>query len=462
MSEFRGMENREWRVEEAASPLPTLDSPPTTVAFATLGCKVNQYDTATMETFLGAEGCRVVPFDDGADVYVVNTCTVTDRADAESRRLARRARRRNPSARVIVTGCYAQTSATEAAAVEGVDYVVGIGRLPDILRAVRGEIRADEERILVHDLRKETEVRTLGADVFSGQTRAFLKLQEGCDLFCTFCIVPFARGKSRSVEPRRVMAELESLAARGFREVVLTGVHLGGYGRDLSTGLDLADLVEMIAERSPIERVRLSSIDPPEVTQRLLRLVADSDVLCPHLHMPVQAAADPVLQRMRRQYDVAELSEVVEEIAEVLPGCGLGTDVIAGFPGESEADFEAGLERLSQMPFTYFHVFPYSKRRGTTAAKASDALPRELVLARARRLRELGERLRVDFHRRHLGASLAVLIENKRDPETGLLVGYDPAYLRVLVEGGDELMNQVVAARAVEQVGDRLRAERVS
>ncbi len=446
-------------MEGAGNPLSTLDSPPTTVAFATLGCKVNQYDTATMETYLASNGCRVVPFDDGADVYVVNTCTVTDRADAESRRLARRARRRNPAARVVVTGCYAQTSADEVAAMDGVDYVVGIGRLPDILRTVRGEVSRDDGRIFVHDVRKDTEVRTLGADVFSGQTRAFLKVQEGCDLFCTFCIVPFSRGKSRSVDPRRVLGELETLAARGFREVVLTGVHLGGYGRDLSPRLDLGDLIEMIAERSPIERVRLSSIDPPEMTQRLLRLVATSDVLLPHFHMPVQAVADPVLSRMRRQYDVAELREVIDEIAQVLPECGLGTDVIAGFPGESESDFESGLERLSEMPFTYFHVFPYSTRRGTTAAKAGDALAREVVIDRARRLRELGDRKRRDFHERHVGRRLSVLIENKRDAVTGLLVGYDRAYLRVLVDGGDELMNQVVVAGAVERVDDRLRAE---
>lgn len=431
------------------------------VAFATLGCKVNQYDTAAMQTFLAAHGCRVVGFDDGvgADVYVVNTCTVTDRADAESRRLARRARRRNPAARVVVTGCYAQTSPQQAAAVEGVDYVVGIGRLPDILRAVRGQVLPGEGRVLVDDLRKETEVRTLGAEVFPGQTRAFLKVQEGCDLFCTFCIVPFSRGRSRSVEPRRVLAEMERLAARGFREVVLTGVHLGGYGRDLEPRLDLADLVEMIATRSPIERLRLSSIDPPEMTPRLLRIVADSEVICPHFHMPVQAASDPVLHRMRRQYDVAQLADTVEAIATTLPGCGLGTDVIAGFPGESEADFEAGLERLAAMPFTYFHVFPYSKRRGTTAAKAKDALPREVVLERARQLRELGERKRDEFHRANIGRSLSVLVENRRDGESDSLVGYDRAYLRVEFAGGDEWKNRVVEVRSVDYCNGRLRAE---
>ncbi len=426
-----------------------------TVAFATLGCKVNQYDTATMETFLSANDCRVVPFDRGADVYVVNSCTVTDRADAESRRLARRARRCNPDARVVVTGCYAQTSPDEAAAVEGVDYVVGIGRLPDILRAVRDD--AGDERIFVHDVRKETEVTTLGADVFSGQTRAFLKLQEGCDLFCTFCIVPFARGRSRSVEPRRVLEEMQRLAAAGFREVVLTGVHLGGYGRDLDARLDLADLVEMIAEHAPVERVRLSSIDPPEVSPRLLKIVAQSDIILPHLHMPVQAAADPVLKRMRRQYDVAELGDVVEEIAATLPGCGLGTDVIAGFPGETDSDFAIGLERLSAMPFTYFHVFPYSQRRGTTAAKASDQLPREVVKKRALQLRVLGQDLRSAFHRRCIGTTMPVLAEHTRDADSGGLVGYGPTYARVVFDGGDDLMNQIVPVRATGVLGDRVR-----
>ena len=432
------------------------------VAFATLGCKVNQYDTATMDTLVRRNGCKVVPFEAGADVYVVNTCTVTDRADADSRRLARRARRHNPRARVIVTGCFAQASGSAAAAVEGVDYVVGIGRLSDLLRSVRGEIAAEEGRIFVHDVRKESEVRTIGAESFAGQTRAFLKVQEGCDLFCTFCIVPFSRGKSRSVEPRRVLQEIEKLAARGFREVVLTGVHLGGYGKDLSPAIDFVDLVEMIIENSPLERVRLSSIDPPEVSNRLLRLMAGSDVLCPHLHMPVQAVSDPVLSRMRRRYDCAQLADVVTRIGEAVPGCGLGTDVIAGFPGESEEDFTAGLQRLSEMPFTYFHVFPYSKRSGTTAAKAADALPSETVKRRASRLRLLGERKRVDFHRQHIGRPVDVLVENRRDPASGLLSGYSREYLRVSFPGDDALMNQIVALEVDDIAEDRLMARLVS
>jgi threonylcarbamoyladenosine tRNA methylthiotransferase MtaB len=426
------------------------------VAFATLGCKVNQYDTATMETAL-RERCELVPFAEGADVYVVNSCTVTDRADAESRQLARRARRMNPDGRVVLTGCFAQTSPQRAALPE-VDYVIGVSRLPDVLRAVLDQIPADEGRILVDNLRKAEHVTTLGADVFGGQTRAFLKVQEGCNLFCTFCIVPMARGRSRSVPPRRVLDELQRLAERGFQEVVLTGIHLGGYGKDLETPLGLADLVEMIAEVAPLPRVRLSSIDPPEVTPRLLDLIKRSPVLCEHLHMPVQAGADPVLRRMRRLYDTALVRDVAAEIHRVLPGVGLGTDVIAGFPGESEADFNATLALLEAARFTYMHVFPYSRRSGTTAAKASDHLPPQTIRTRARALRQLGVAQRRGFAAAQVGGRLEVLVESTRDSAGGQLVGYSRNYARVLLDGPDEWSNRCVPVRATACRDDRVLA----
>lgn len=424
------------------------------VAFATLGCKVNQYDTATIETALRPD-CDVVPFAEGADVYVVNSCTVTDRADAESRQLARRARRLNPRGRVILTGCFAQTSPQRAALPE-VDYVIGVGRLPDVLRAVHDQIPTDEGRVLVHNLRRADQVTTLGAEVFSGQTRAFLKVQEGCDLFCTFCIVPFARGRSRSVEPRRVLAELQRLAAGGFHEVVLTGIHLGGYGKDLTPALTFADLVEMIAEAAPVPRIRLSSIDPPEVTPRLLDLVARSDVLCPHVHVPVQAATDGVLRRMRRLYDSAMVRDVAAEIVRTVPDAALGTDVIAGFPGEGDAEFEAGLALLEAAPFSYFHVFPYSRRSGTTAAKASDHVAPETIRTRAQALRRLGAAKRRAFAERCVGADLDVLVESTRDRDSGRLIGYSRNYARVLLDGPDTLFNSEVRVRAVARDGDRL------
>lgn len=432
------------------------------VAFATLGCKVNQYDSATIETALLDRDCEIVPFSAVADVYVVNTCTVTDRADAESRSLARRAKRRNRQARVVMTGCMAQTTPAAAAALPEVDYVIGIGRLGDLLRAVHGEICEREGRIFTSNVRRTATVETLGAQVFTGQTRAFLKVQEGCDLFCSFCIVPMARGRSRSVEPRRVLGELERLAGSGFREVVLTGVHLGGYGKDLAPRLDFADLLEMIAERPPVARVRLSSIDPPEVTSRLLAIMKASDAICPHLHVPVQSGADQVLRRMRRQYDAAMVRDVGLELRRAMPDASLGTDVIAGFPGETDADFEAGLALLEEVPFTYFHVFPYSRRTGTTAAKARDPVPTATIRARAQRLRRLGERRRREFARRFVGERLLVLPESKRDRETGLLVGYSRNYLRVLVRGGDALVNRETSVRVVAALRDRLFAEPLS
>lgn len=423
------------------------------VAITTLGCKVNTYDAATLETKLLAEGCDLVAFDAPADVYVVNSCTVTDRADAESRQLARRARRRNPSARVVMTGCFAQISPQQAAIPE-VDHVVGLNRLPDLLRAVRGDVAA-EDRILVDDLRTARSVKTLGAEVFTGQTRAFLKIQEGCDLFCTFCIVPFARGKSRSVAPRQVLAQLQQLAARGFQEVVLTGVHLGGYGADLEPHLDLCDLLEMIVEQSPVPRLRLSSIDPPEVTSRLLDLLAAAPALCPHVHLPIQAADDEVLRRMRRKYDSALLYDVCAEIRRRLPDAAIGTDVIAGFPGESAEQFAATYAAIEALPFTYLHVFPYSKRTGTTAAKLEGHLAPACIKERAARLRDLGEHKRVEFARRFVGRTLAVLTE-EADPVAGRLVGYSRNYQRVELDAPAALTNREVTVRVREVAGARL------
>jgi threonylcarbamoyladenosine tRNA methylthiotransferase MtaB len=425
------------------------------VAIATLGCKVNQYDTAAIESRLRSQGCTIVPFDPGADVYVVNSCTVTDRADAESRQLARRARRWNPAGRVIMTGCFAQV-APHSAAIPEVDYVVGLNRLPDLVRAVHGELA--HARIHVDDLRSARQVKTLGATAFTGQTRAFLKIQEGCDLFCTFCIVPFARGRSRSVPPRQVLDQLQVLAARGFREVVLTGVHLGGYGADLEPAIDLCDLLEMVAEQPPVPRLRLSSIDPPEVTPRLLALLTRAPGMCPHLHIPVQAAQDDVLRRMRRQYDTRLLGDLTAEIRRQLPDAAIGTDVIAGFPGETVEQFEHTLGLLEELPFSYFHVFPYSRRSGTTAAKLPGHVAPDVVKGRAKRLRAVGERKRAAFAAQFVGRTLPVLVEEWRQG-AGVLTGYSRNYQRLEFAGPPALGNHEVQVRVLAARGARLVGE---
>ncbi len=259
-------------------------------AITTLGCKVNQYDSAMIESRLREAGLERREFDEQADVYVVNTCTVTDRADVESLKLARRARRLNPNARIIMTGCLAQASPEKLAAAQEVDQVIGLARLDDLVRAASAQ---DATRVIVSNLRKEKAAISVGAVVPNGQTRAFLKLQEGCDQFCSFCIVPFSRGASRSVAPRQVLEVLDSLHDQGFKEVILTGVHLGGYGQDLSPRMTLVGLLGMIAERCRIGRVRLSSIDPEELSDEIIDLVAASEKFCHHFHLPLQAGRRP-------------------------------------------------------------------------------------------------------------------------------------------------------------------------
>ena len=424
-------------------------------AIATLGCKVNQYDSAIIEDRLRASGMERAEFDQPADVYIVNTCTVTDRADAESRRLARRARRLNPRARVVATGCLAQASPGALSRVPEIDNVIGLGRLDDLVRAAGfGAVATGAgERVMVSNLRKQGAAIELGAVTVAGQTRAFLKLQEGCDQFCTFCIVPFSRGLSRSVEPRRILASLDELHARGFREVTLSGVHLGGYGRDLTPAIDLETLLEMIAERCPIGRVRISSLDPEELSDRTIAIVARSGKFCPHLHLPLQSGDDQILAAMRRRYDTAYYRERTERVMQAMPEAAIGTDLIVGFPGETAAHFERYFKFVESLPLAYFHVFPYSVRTGTTAAKLAGKVRQAEIKRRAGALRALGESKRREFARRFVGARLSVLLEERGSG--GELSGYSRNYIRVATGGPDDLKNHEVevAVSAIDGLG---------
>ncbi len=429
-------------------------------AIATLGCKVNQYDSAIIESRLAARGMERCDFTEPADVYVINTCTVTDRADSESLKLARRARRRNPRAKIVMTGCFAQANPDALADAEAVDAVVGLGRPGDLERAVVGEAH---ERVMVSNLRKQRADIELGAVALSGQTRAFLKVQEGCDQFCSFCIVPISRGASRSVEPRRIIEAIDRLAARGFREITLSGVHLGGYGADLDPSISLAGLLEMIAERSPIGRIRISSLDPEELSDEIIDIIAGSGKFCPHLHLPLQSGDDEILAAMRRRYDRDYYRGRVERVLAAMPDAAIGADIIAGFPGESARHFESSLRFIESLPLAYLHVFPYSVRGATTAAKLPGKVSHSEVHGRAEALRHLGEEKRVEFARRFCGARLNVLLEERS--ARGMLSGYSRNYLRVLTEGSDELTNHEVEVDAslvqgAQLVGKIVRVER--
>ncbi|HWH80288.1 MAG TPA: tRNA (N(6)-L-threonylcarbamoyladenosine(37)-C(2))-methylthiotransferase MtaB [Candidatus Binatus sp.] len=412
------------------------------IAITTLGCKINQYDSAVIQSRL-ADKHAFVPFEERADCYVINTCTVTDRADWEARQLVRRAKRLNPAAKVMVTGCYAQVNPAEVARVEGVDYVVGLNRLDDLLRFVDAPA-LDHTEVAVSDVKRERAVTVLGTRVLPGHTRAFLKIQEGCNYTCTYCIIPAARGLSRSVAPREVLDQVRQLADGGYKEIVLTGIHLGGYGHDLNPSIDLTALVEMIADSGAIARIRLSSLDPREVPDRLLDLMAHCPTVCAHLHVCAQAGDDEILKAMRRNYDRAYYRELLARVRERLPDAALGSDIIVGFPGENDEQFENSLAYFDSLPLTYYHVFPYSSRRTTVASALPCQVAGAVKKTRARRMRALGLRKKQEFYSRFVGQRAAVLVEGKIDPSSGSQRGFSRNYLSVSLSDAANRTNREV------------------
>jgi threonylcarbamoyladenosine tRNA methylthiotransferase MtaB len=414
------------------------------IAIATLGCKINQYDSAVIQDRLEKERHSFVTFENAADVYIVNACTVTDRADWEARQLVRRAKRLSPGARILVTGCYAQVKPQEVAQLPGVDFVVGLNRLDDLVRFVNSSASCDRPGIAVGEVKKERKVSVLGTHKLPGHTRAFLKIQEGCDYSCTYCIIPTARGRSRSVPPDEVLKQIRSLANQGFVEVVLTGIHLGGYGHDLAPKVDLTSLLERILEEGSIARLRLSSLDPREMPDRLLDLMAQTDGLCPHLHICAQAGEDRILKQMRRNYNTSYYRELILRARGVLPDAAIGSDIIVGFPGESDGDFQRSLEFFSSLPLTYFHVFPYSVRTGTVAASLADHVPSQTKKERARLMRELGTKKKREFYCRFVGERVSVLLEEAAGGAERVYRGHSRNYLSVLVRAGEGLVNREV------------------
>ncbi len=413
------------------------------IAITTLGCKINQYDSAVIQSRL-EEKHSFVPFDELADCYLINTCTVTDRADWEARQLVRRAKRRNPAAKVLVTGCYAQVNSQEVAEVSGVDYVVGLNRLDDLLRFVESAPEGST-KVAVSDVKRERGVPVLGTRALPGHTRAFLKIQEGCNYSCTYCIIPTARGLSRSVPPGEVMEQVRQLADVGYKEIVLTGIHLGGYGHDLNPKIDLTALAAMITDSGLISRLRLSSLDPREVPERLIDLITASKIICPHLHICAQAGDDEILKRMRRNYDRAYYRDLLQGVRHRLPEAALGSDIIVGFPGETDAQFDSSLEYFASLPLTYFHVFPYSLRRGTVAATLANHIGGSVKKARARRMRELGAQKKMAFCASFIGRRVSVLVEEKIDGSSGLRRGFSRNYLPVNVRGSSDCSNREVS-----------------
>ncbi len=445
----------------------------TRVAFATLGCRLNQVDSQQLQAALEARGFSTVPFGDAADVVVVNTCTVTARAEVSDRQAIRRARRSNPDARVVVTGCWAQTSAEEVARQPGVDLIVGNAdkdRLPRLLEALLQAPRGPA-RIEVGDVRAATsvplaELASLAASArvaatALGRSRAFVKVQDGCQHRCAFCVVPQARGPSRSVRPERVVEDVRRLVESGRPEITLTGVDLGHYGADLAPRTSLAALLCVLTEIRGLRWLRLSSMLPAYFTEELLDVVTSAPAIAPHFHVPLQSGSDRMLRAMRRPYRAATYRRVVERLVDAFGVMGLGADVIAGFPGETEADAAETEALIDALPFSYLHVFPYSDRRGTEATTRSQHVDRATVARRAARLRALGAAKAAAFRRRLLGRAEDVIVLETRDRPSGALVGLTGHYVEVAFDGPDALMRQVARVR-VTSAAAPVRGELVS
>ena len=436
-----------------------------TVAFATLGCRLNQVDTREIQGLLEARGFRTVAFADRADVVIVNTCTVTARADFSDRQMIHRAGRINPEARIVVTGCWAQTSPEAAAGLRGVDLVVGNGdkhRLPDLLvRLVeREQTEARRPEIHVADVATARGLHAAPLGRAPGRSRAFVKIQDGCQHRCAFCIVPFARGRSRSRGTSVVLDQARGLVEAGHPEIVLTGVDLGHYGADLVPRTTLAVLLRRMADIPGLRWIRMSSLLPAYFTPDLLDVVTRAPAIAPHFHLPLQSGSDHVLRRMRRPYTAGMYRTLVERLTAAMPRLGLGADVIAGFPGESEADFAETMALVDALPLTYLHVFPYSDRRGTAATGLEGHRVPSVITERSRRLRALGQAKNLAFRRSLAGRFEDVLVLEPRDRKSGRLVGLTGSYVEVRFDGPDELIGtlarvRVTAATPAGTVGER-------
>jgi threonylcarbamoyladenosine tRNA methylthiotransferase MtaB len=432
------------------------------VAFCTFGCRLNQYDTETIRTLLDEYGgWRSVPFRETADVYVVNTCSVTARADATCRKAIRRIHAEQPGSAIVVTGCYAQRAPREIAELPGVRLIVGAADRGDIANKMNHLSQGDLE-IAVSPIADATEFVDVSITEMMEHSRAFVKVQEGCNESCSFCIVPQTRGASRSRKPESVLAQVHELLASGYVEVVLTGVHLGDYGLDLPQKRRmLTELVRDILAIPALQRFRLSSIEPASISDELIALMAEHEKFARHFHIPLQSASDAVLTRMKRRYTAGQFSQLIRRISDAIPNCGIGTDVICGFPGESDEHFQETFDCLAALPITYVHPFTYSVRPGSEAQSYGDQVPGDVKKRRTRALKRLMRDKQQAFREGHVGKIMPVLLETSRRDERSHLAGWTDNYLRVEL-GEGEAESGVEDVRIVSLRGDQLLGERIT
>lgn len=424
------------------------------VAFHTLGCKVNHYETEAIWQLFKQKGYDRVEFESTADVYVINTCTVTNTGDKKSRQVIRRAIRKNPDAVICVTGCYAQTSPAEILAIPGVDIVVGTQDRVKMLDYIEQYKKERQPINGVGNIMKNRVYEELDVPTFTDRTRASLKIQEGCNNFCTFCIIPWARGLMRSRDPKEVIRQAQQLVNAGYKEIVLTGIHTGGYGEDLKDYNLAALLRDLESQVKGLKRIRISSIEASQLTDEVIDVIEKSKTVVRHLHIPIQSGSNTVLKRMRRKYTMEFFAERLNKLKKALPGLAITSDVIVGFPGETEEEFMETYNFVKEHKFAELHVFPYSKRTGTPAARMKDQIDEEIKNERVHRLITLSDQLAKEYASQFENEVLEVIPEEvfKEDPNSGLYEGYTDNYLKVVFPATEDMVGKLVKVK-IEKAG---------
>ncbi|QUH26912.1 tRNA (N(6)-L-threonylcarbamoyladenosine(37)-C(2))-methylthiotransferase MtaB [Serpentinicella alkaliphila] len=419
------------------------------VAFHTLGCKVNQYETQAMSERFISNGYDIVDDTEAADVYVINTCTVTNVGDKKSRQFIRKVKRINPDAIIAVVGCYSQTAPEEVAKIEGVNIIIGTNDRNKIVDLVE-ECTVDDRINIVEDIMQVREFEEMSIQEIKDKTRAFLKIQEGCNQYCSYCIIPYARGNIRSRKKSEIINEIEKLVENGFKEIVLTGIHVASYGRDLKDDNTLINVLKEVNDIEGLERIRLSSLEPTLFTEYFLKELSKLNKVCDHFHLSLQSGSDTVLKRMNRKYTTDQYRNIVKIIRSVYPDVSLTTDIIVGFPGETDEEFNETYDFVKEMNFSMIHVFKFSPRKGTPAAEYADQIDGVTKHKRSVRLIKLGDEMQLEYMNKFFGKTLDVLFESSSKELEGYIEGTTNNYIKVLCSANENIEGRILKVELTE------------
>lgn len=426
-----------------------------TVAFHTLGCKVNQYETEAMEELFENRGYSIKDISEKADIYVINTCTVTNVSDRKSRQFIRKSKKKNTDAIIAVVGCYSQVSPEEVEEIQDVDIIVGTSERNRIVDLCEEFIENPNRINIVKNIKTNKEFEDININEIKSKTRAYVKIQDGCNQFCSYCIIPYARGTIRSRAKENIINEAKRLAKAGFKELVLTGIHLASYGKDLKNE-DLLEVIKELTEIDEIERIRLSSVEPSLIDKEFLETAIESKKVCDHFHLSLQSGSDTVLKRMNRKYSSDYFRSRVNLIRKYMPNAGITTDIIVGFPGETEEEFKATYEFVKEIGFSKIHVFKYSKRQGTPAYDYENHLDSNIKNRRSASLIALGDQLAEEFLKKYIGLKLDVLYEEEYNKDNGEFEGYTTNYIRVRGKAPYDVNGKIITTELLDNNNDIL------